>query len=268
MSEYQSAVPMTDYGAHAAPVADYGAAQQQQVAPQQAAPGTYIQAAPGTYGAGYKSKDKYPTSMLSKEKKKLMLVLPHYFTLHQFLIVVLYLVQNPPNLCLDPLIFDEDLHSAGFSCAQCLTKPLNESTYVHLYEDRLEWNITRSWCSTIYDNHKVLYLDRDVVEAQTIPDCCRPACTHMSCCPTQYDMYGETVMLYGELDCCASSSRNWYGAVTCCFGRPFPLCNKQWTYIRFLKDAQALKFEIRKARQNLVAQGLARPTMTGATVTM
>jgi hypothetical protein len=155
------------------------------------------------------------------------------------------------------------------SLALCNSTELKRSTYVHLYEDRLEWNYPSACCSTIYDNPGVLYLDRDITEHAQVPSCCSPCCTHNSCWPTCFDLYGEVVMFSGEGRCCfLSGARNWgmphsntpatYGC-----GIPTPFCGilcckNQWVFIPHLVDAQELVKRVRVQRKLLGERGLAR----------
>lgn len=165
-------------------------------------------------------------------------------------------------------------HMMCCSFALCHSAELKKSMYVHLYEDRLEYNQPCSCCYQIYDNPRVIYLDRDIAELQAVPDMCRPNLTHCSTCPTCWDAMGETLMLHGEQNSfCAKGTRPFnnpfmncgapLGGVIACpcpqFGLvcPLPMLNRNWTFINHLQDANALKFEIRKVRAQLVARGLA-----------
>eukprot|EP00933_Yihiella_yeosuensis_P061518 TRINITY_DN64351_c0_g1_i1.p1 TRINITY_DN64351_c0_g1~~TRINITY_DN64351_c0_g1_i1.p1 ORF type:complete len:269 (-),score=39.13 TRINITY_DN64351_c0_g1_i1:173-979(-) len=159
------------------------------------------------------------------------------------------------------------------SMALCNAEQLKASTYVHLYSDRIEYNYAMSICYQIVDCQNVLFLDRDIAELSTQPDCCRPMCTFASCAPTCWDAQGQTVMLHGENHCCFSKGGKIWGnplmntpAAMCIplacpqlgIGRPVPCLNRNWVFLPHLEDANALKFEIRKVRESLVAQGLAQ----------
>jgi len=151
------------------------------------------------------------------------------------------------------------------TCMLCHSKELQKASYVHLFEDRIEYNFSSSICCTIVDNPQVLYLDRDVAELQTVPDCCRPIFTHCTCCPTMWDLSGEVVMMHGENHCCFhkggkpfSMMPNIDGCPQILIGRPMPCLNRQWVYIPFLDDGVKLKQEIRKVRNKLVADGRAQ----------
>lgn len=173
------------------------------------------------------------------------------------------------------------LYFQTFPCsfALCNSRELAASTYVHLYEDRLEWNYPASCCATIYDNNGVLYLDRDIAEFQTIPSCCTPFCTHCSCAPTCFDAFGEMLMLSGTASCCfVKGDRPWglppmnTPSAYCCYcpmpfcGKPLPCLNKNWVFFPHLKDAQTLKFKIRTQRQKLMQAGHAQTCVNGITM--
>ncbi len=156
------------------------------------------------------------------------------------------------------------------SFAVCYTNELRKSSYVHLYEDRIEYSYATSICFQIVDNPAVLYLDRDVAQLSTVPDCCRPFLTHCSCCPTGFDSCGEGLFLHGENTCCFVKGGKPWGfpclpqgpgipaGIPCpqlCIGKPCPVLNRSFVYFPFLEDAGELKREIRKVRAKLVADG-------------
>lgn len=150
--------------------------------------------------------------------------------------------------------------------ALCHSKELQKASYVHLYADRLEWSFASGCCLQISDNPNVLYLDRDVAELQTMPDCCRPQCTHCTCCPTFWDVSGEVLMLHGMNHCCVvpGAKQSMYslcpmgGCPQLLIGKPMPCLNRAWVYIPYLDDALKLKAEILKVRTQLVKEGKAQ----------
>jgi len=175
----------------------------------------------------------------------------------------------------DKIVMAHMMATQVFPCsfALCHSKELQKSSYVHLYEDRIEWNFPTSVCMQIVDNPQVLYLDRDVAELQTVPDCCRPACTHCFCAPTCWDLSGEVLMLHGLGTCCfvkggkisamALPGGNYDGCPQLLVGRPLPCLNRSWLYIPHLDNANELKFEVRKVRTSLVAAKIAQQ-LTGS----
>jgi len=173
----------------------------------------------------------------------------------------------------DKIVMSHFMTTQMFPCsfALCHSKELQKASYVHLYEDRLEFNYPYSVCLQIVDAPGVLYLDRDVAELQTVPDCCRPMFTHCTCCPTMWDSSGEVLMMHGLGTCCwiKGAKMSPYGlpgmggCPQILVGRPFPCLNRAWVYIPHLDDALKLKFEVRKVRQALVAAGHAQQ-LTGA----
>jgi hypothetical protein len=183
----------------------------------------------------------------------------------------------------DRIVLCHFLATQAFPCsfAVCHTSELKKASYVHLYEDRLEWNYASSVCYQIVDNQHVLYLDRDVAQLSTVPDCCRPLFTHCSCCPTGFDSCGEVLFINGEGTCCFSKGGKIWGnpclpagppaIPTGCpcpqllIGKPAPCLNRTWIYVPFLEDAQELKRQMRAVREKLVADGIATaPTKPAA----
>jgi hypothetical protein len=84
------------------------------------------------------------------------------------------------------------------SMALCNAEQLKASTYVHLYSDRIEYNYAMSICFSIIDCPSTIYLDRDIAELSTMPDCCRPATTICSCAPTCWDAQGQVRARYTQ----------------------------------------------------------------------
>jgi hypothetical protein len=161
---------------------------------------------------------------------------------------------------------------APWSCAVCLSVELQKATYVHLYEDRLEWNYPHSVCCTLVDNPGVVYLDRDVAQRAVIPECCRPLATHCCCCPTWFDSCGEMVVLTGkDTPCICTGARVWHNPCGGLSGPPpppltavplsLPCMHDNWLRVPFLADAQELKYRIRAVRRALEGRLLAKPAV-------
>lgn len=173
----------------------------------------------------------------------------------------------------DKIVFSHFFLTQTFCCslALCHSEQLKASTYVHVYDDRLEYNYAFSICYQIIDAPQVLYLDRDIAELQTQADCCRPALTHCSFAPSCWDATGEVLMLHGAGHCCFTKGGRIFGnpmmpnpaAMGCTgmpcpqllIGLPAPCLNRNWIFLPHLEDANKLKFEVRKVRENLVQAG-------------
>jgi len=88
-----------------------------------------------------------------------------------------------------------------FACAHL--EETRKSTYVNIYENKIEYNRPFLCCCQRIDSISVLYFDRDVVRRGKIgkADCCSPCCTHCSICPTCCDACGEGSILYSPPKC-------------------------------------------------------------------
>jgi hypothetical protein len=141
---------------------------------------------------------------------------------------------------------------------------------VQVLENRIEWNIPYSYCTGdcpclwrvnchLVDNTHVLYFDRALAQNAAKASCCSPACTHNDCCPTCFDMCGETLVLYETVPSCQVCRE----CCTCCHvynssasvgQRPRTCCSASHVRIDCLKDAEGLANAINTARDTRLKQ--------------
>eukprot|EP00696_Hemimastix_kukwesjijk_P008796 gnl/Hemi2/21114_TR7003_c0_g1_i1.p1 gnl/Hemi2/21114_TR7003_c0_g1~~gnl/Hemi2/21114_TR7003_c0_g1_i1.p1 ORF type:complete len:234 (+),score=56.69 gnl/Hemi2/21114_TR7003_c0_g1_i1:129-830(+) len=89
------------------------------------------------------------------------------------------------------------LKSCGLDRTCCNSEKIRRSTYVRVYENRIESNYPSWCCNRLVDNVVPIYFDREVTQEAHIPACCFPCCTHNNCCPTCSGRCGEAVILTG-----------------------------------------------------------------------
>ena len=113
-------------------------------------------------------------------------------------------------------------------CNSELSKALQQSTWVTVYENKLEYNYPTSMvtCSFpdiwrinchISDNIGVIYFDRSVIQNAAKAEPLEPCCTHNQLSPTCCGLFGETVVIYetvpGLGKCCGGACSY---LCTCC----------------------------------------------------
>jgi len=179
-------------------------------------------------------------------------------------------------------------------CYGPLSRAVQESTYVQVLENRIEWNYPGShvtcnpmtpWAINchVQDRIQVLYFDRAVIQHADVAGCCTPCCTHNTCCPDCCGLCGGTVILHEETPSCCSclccnccnvfhtESNVESGGTTatckfiCCLLNPFigailiaqGCCAKQFVVLPCIKEPEKLADAINKARtKRLAAQGI------------
>jgi hypothetical protein len=151
-----------------------------------------------------------------------------------------------------------------------LSKELRQSTYVEVLENRIEYNYPYSvvTCSfpdcwrincQVVDNTGVIYFDRAVIANAAVAEPCAPSCTHNSCTPTCFGMFGESVVLYEDVPgmgaCCGGSCAHM---TTCCHVQnvgvnapgvmPRACCVAQHVSLPCIRNAKGLAAAINDAR--------------------
>jgi len=125
------------------------------------------------------------------------------------------------------------LHTLQCECWQCgfsdhVANNLAKSTYVKVYDNRIEWNEPTNfgshytlpglcnicnWACHQSDNISTVHYDRALVgNAVVAQSCCRPCMTHSECCPNGCMCFehGESIVLYANTPKCDCS------ACACC----------------------------------------------------
>jgi len=103
-------------------------------------------------------------------------------------------------------------------CLPAVNKEERKNFYIQVYENKIEYNEPVTFCfgmnCEVFDNTKVIHLDREVMQqAAKAENCCQPACSHSSMFPGCCGMWGETLVLYKPVPCCCGQSS---GCCTCC----------------------------------------------------
>lgn len=96
------------------------------------------------------------------------------------------------------------------------------------------------------DRVGVIYYDRDIMKKAAKAGCCSPSGTHMSPCPTCFDMCGEGLVLYGA-NCCSRNLTQLPGAQGMC-------CCRSFTIVQGLDDCEQLAKAIDDGRQTAMAR--------------
>jgi hypothetical protein len=142
-----------------------------------------------------------------------------------------------------------------------LRAALKESSYVQVLENRIEWNQPYSYCTGgglrfwrvnchVVDNTNVLYFDRALAQNAAKVACCEPMCTHNDCCPTCWDMCGESIVLYENPSACNGCAE----CCTCCHvynvranvgQRPRTCCSAEHVRIDCLAKADGMRAVLR-----------------------
>jgi hypothetical protein len=130
--------------------------------------------------------------------------------------------------------------SPTLTCLFCKAEELTQRTYIHVMENRLEYNYPSLCCCNQVDDVKVIYYDRNVMDNVDVAGSCTPFCTHCSLCPTCCDSFGGAVVL--SSDTC--NNKNPVKGVHCCFGL------RQWTMLPCLENPEVLRNAIMIAKTN------------------
>mmetsp|Transcript_83891 Transcript_83891/g.116585 ORF Transcript_83891/g.116585 Transcript_83891/m.116585 type:complete len:200 (-) Transcript_83891:168-767(-) len=135
------------------------------------------------------------------------------------------------------------------SCLLCKAEEIKQSTYITAYENKLEYNYPTNILCCLVDQPGVIYYDRDIIKQVGRAGFCAPACTHMSPCPTCFDMCGEGIVLHGAT-MCSKNVTVLPGAAGFCF------CRK-WFLFGNIEGADQLANAINRGVQT--ANNLAMP---------
>lgn len=155
-------------------------------------------------------------------------------------------------------------------CYEPLSKTIRQSTFVTVYENKIEYNYPQSrvLCSfpdiwrcncAVYDYTGIIYFDRAVVQNAAKAEPCTPCCTHNSCFPTCCGCFGETVVLYENVPGCGACCGGACSHIcTCCVAQnvgviapgvvPRHLCAAEHVVLPCVKDATGLAAAINEVR--------------------
>ncbi len=169
-------------------------------------------------------------------------------------------------------MFNAIMSPFSCTCLPIVSRSLERSTYVAVFDNRIEWNEPRNDCSHYTDpgccncfnfscdqtdNVYVAHYDRAIIANVAVAQCCfRPCCTHCHPCPTYCGLAGESIVIWSNRRSCW----DWCRCSPCChccqiktldqFANvgAFTRCLGQWRRITGIQNAAALAQAINQAR--------------------
>jgi len=134
-----------------------------------------------------------------------------------------------------------------------------KSSYINVYETKVEANLPYFCCCVRMDNVLVVYFDVEQAKYQEKAGLCKPCCTHNHCCPTCFDMCGEGVVLHGDTLQCLNKRKLASAPFAYCQSyNPCTPC-RPFVILPFVTDASKLAGIIGQAQKSAadkVSQGM------------